>query len=488
MSTIADFNDSFPDYESPTDKEKLEMQNQVILSEKKNKTQITEFLLAENRAKIDLKVIIVDFDSVTNLDNFVSTISKILIANKFLNNSGLASASNMVNFSSTYDKSRRNHIILNSLFQLVEEGNNKTISGGVFGFQERLKLFLDDETKHSTAFNSFLVSKNIRLEELYGLSKSDIEDLVTLTSSRGIARTGISLKEKNLGLYRFDDLKPVTVRYDPNYRVEPWRKRFDSDFVQLSGRIACLGRDIDSKNLRRCAILARASKQSEQKPGVDDGIITWLDCLNLFIKIPSIEVSEQIIFCSYDDKNSIEDDPTFQKNPAYQSRIKQVNKDSLLDEILFHLNLSSPEIKEDENSEVLIQKGVDTISLYLCNFLKQIEKEYNIGKDEFNISIIWSTNFCHFLSGLTCSSILKNLENISTSFKEKSLPRERYSDYVFEEWLKLGNGSKKQKIVGISVERSCFEPNKKHLKSFLTGKQIEKVKEKVKEKIKNKNF
>ena len=155
MSTIADFNDSFPDYESPTDKEKLEMQNQVILSEKKNKTQITEFLLAENRAKIDLKVIIVDFDSVTNLDNFVSTISKILIANKYLSNSGLASVSNMVNFSSTYDKSRRNHQILGSLFQLVEEGNNKTISGGVFGFQERLKLFLDDETKHSIAFNFF---------------------------------------------------------------------------------------------------------------------------------------------------------------------------------------------------------------------------------------------------------------------------------------------------------------------------------------------
>jgi hypothetical protein len=45
-----------------------------------------------------------------------------------------------------------------------------------------------------------------------------------------------------------------------------------------------------------------------------------------------------------------------------------------------------------------------------------------------------------------------------------------------------------QKIIVISVERSCFEPNKKYLKSFLTDKQIEKVKEKVKEKIKNKSF
>lgn len=149
-----------------------------------------------------------------------------------------------------------------------------------------------------------------------------------------------------------------------------------------------------------------------------------------------------------------------------------------------HLNLLSSEIKEDENGEQIIQKGVDIISLHLFDFLKQIRKEYNIDKNEFNISIIWSTNSCHFFSGLTFNSILKNLEKISKSFKEKTLPREKYSHHVFEEWLKINNGSKKQKIIGISVERSCFEPNKKHLKSFLTDKQIEKVKEK----IKNKNY
>lgn len=149
------------------------------------------------------------------------------------------------------------------------------------------------------------------------------------------------------------------MRYDPIYGVEPWRKRFDSDSVQLSGRIACLGRNIDHTNLRRCAILARASKQSEQKTELDNGIVTWLDCLNLFLKIPSIQVSQQIVFCSYNSQNSIKDDLTFQKNPAYHSRIKQVNKDLLLNEILSHLNLSSSEMKEDENAEEIIQKGVD---------------------------------------------------------------------------------------------------------------------------------
>jgi predicted enzyme related to lactoylglutathione lyase len=44
----------------------------------------------------------------------------------------------------------------------------------------------------------------------------------------------------------------------------------------------------------------------------------------------------------------------------------------------------------------------------------------------------------------------------------------------------------KQKIIGISVERSCYEPNKKKLQSFLKADQLEKVKEKIKEKIKEK--
>ncbi len=43
-----------------------------------------EFILSKNRAKIDLKVIIVDFSSTKNLDLFTCTIAKILIANAYL--------------------------------------------------------------------------------------------------------------------------------------------------------------------------------------------------------------------------------------------------------------------------------------------------------------------------------------------------------------------------------------------------------------------
>jgi hypothetical protein len=35
----------------------------------------------------------------------------------------------------------------------------------------------------------------------------------------------------------------------------------------------------------------------------------------------------------------------------------------------------------------------------------------------------------------------------------------------------------KQKIIGTSVERSCYEPNKKKLQSFLKADQLEKIKE-----------
>jgi hypothetical protein len=145
------------------------------------KTSLKEFLLKENRAKINCKIFIVDFDSVANLDNFVSTIAKVLIANKYLSNISLSTTSNMVNFSSTYDKSRRSFSYLNSLFQIVEERNTKVIAAGIFGFSERLKIFLDDETKHSEAFSLFLKEKNIEINELYSMSKSDVEDLVTLT-------------------------------------------------------------------------------------------------------------------------------------------------------------------------------------------------------------------------------------------------------------------------------------------------------------------
>jgi hypothetical protein len=64
-----------------------------------------------------LKVFIIDFNTTKNLNRFLVTVAKILIANEYLGKKHFS----LVNFSGTYDKSRRTHIALNELFDLVEE-------------------------------------------------------------------------------------------------------------------------------------------------------------------------------------------------------------------------------------------------------------------------------------------------------------------------------------------------------------------------------
>jgi hypothetical protein len=64
----------------------------------------------------------------------------------------------LVNFSSTYDKSRRINKITGSLFELIEESNEKTITDGGFGFEDRLKSFLKKDNNHLSSFGRFLNS------------------------------------------------------------------------------------------------------------------------------------------------------------------------------------------------------------------------------------------------------------------------------------------------------------------------------------------
>lgn len=80
---------------------------------------------------------------------------------------------------------------------------------------------------------------------------------------------------------------------------------FKSDFTQLAGRIACLGSD-PKENNKRCVILARASKITDGPEKID-----WLQCLNIFESIPSIEISN-IYFTSYNAKSSIKHDPVYE--------------------------------------------------------------------------------------------------------------------------------------------------------------------------------
>ena len=78
---------------------------------------------------------VVDFESVANATLFITTVAKILLVTKFLGKSDKKTPLNLVNFSSTYDKSRRINKITESLFELIEESNEKTITDGGFGFE-----------------------------------------------------------------------------------------------------------------------------------------------------------------------------------------------------------------------------------------------------------------------------------------------------------------------------------------------------------------
>ena len=164
--------------------------------------------------------------------------------------------------------------------------------------------------------------------------------LVTLTSSRGVAKTGISLSDKDVGMWRFDEFTSVEGRFNPhNQSVEPWRIRMRSGFTQLAGRIANPGKN-DKDIPKRVAVVARASKRKQQTQE-DQGIFTWVNCLNLLEKIPSIKINEKIIFCSYNAKISMKkEDPTLavpRVKKLYNDRITEVNPDQLIHAIFNHL-------------------------------------------------------------------------------------------------------------------------------------------------------
>ena len=58
--------------------------------------------------------------------------------------------------------------------------------------------FFNRQKKHGPLFEEFLLENNLVIEDLFSVQHKEIESLLTITSSRGVAKTGISLKTKNL--------------------------------------------------------------------------------------------------------------------------------------------------------------------------------------------------------------------------------------------------------------------------------------------------
>ena len=460
------------------------------------------FKIEENRSYIDLKILIVDFDNVKNCDLFISNFCKFLILNKF----SLGKELSFVNFSSTYEKSKRIHeVVTGKLFELVLERNEKPITGGAFGFKDRLKIFLTDQNKHSPIFDSCVRENKIKLTDVLKMKQSDVETLLTLTSSRGVGKTGISLEDKSIGMWRFDELTSVEGRFNPCKQIiEPWRDRIKSDFTQLGGRIACVG-DGSKKNQKRIAIIARASKK-KQKLEKDGGIFTWLDCLELLEAIPSIKVNKNILFCSYNSKTSMKtEDPTLlipKNKELYYNRIEEVNPDQLLHKIFDHLlgeksiipkkqkekkekklKISNPMPKPGEISSTLSGsvKNCVRYSIGLTEqFLDELYLEYGLNKKY--ISVRFKDNASHLFSTLKFESIKNKVKTLNDEYQLKLSDKKIDEKMSLEEYLvvtwvndeKYKGARKRQPIIGMSVERCVYNsPDIKKFKTFLTAKEQE---------------
>ena len=81
---------------------------------------------------------------------------------------------------------------------MILERNEKPITGGALVFRDRLEIFLTDTAKHSPIFDQYVRGNDIHLSDVCKMKQTDLENLATLTSSRGVAKRGISLSEKDI--------------------------------------------------------------------------------------------------------------------------------------------------------------------------------------------------------------------------------------------------------------------------------------------------
>jgi len=464
------------------------------------KRALKTYEVKEPRSTIDLLIVVVDFDSVANATLFITTIAKRLLVTKLLSKSDKNIAPlNLVNFSSTYDKSRRINKITGSLFELIEESNEKTITDGGFGFEDRLKSFLKKDNNHLNSFGRFLNSltttdqeKEELIKQTCKLKQVDVETLITFTSSRGVSKTGVSLKEKELAMWRFDDFSVVEARYNPiENAVEPWRTQLNSDFTQLSGRIACTGNTTKDnfKNPKRVAILARATKKKQETEN-DSGTLSWLDGVQIFYKIPSIKINEKIIFCSFNSDVSIKEDDNVLNQPEnrekYYDRIKEVASDDLLDEIFKHLQHVQPSVENSVTNNIVssnkesIRKCIKLTFKSLEKLLNEIISDYKLSRKDF--SITWKDNASYALSTSSQTSLLKKLSDLKKKYEKNNETDSQltFKDFILKEWLSknesslFGAGGKRSRkpSLGISVERTVYT-NKtiNRFKSTLTSSE-----------------
>ena len=303
------------------------------------------------------------------------------------------------------------------------------------------------------------------------LKQVDVETLITFTSSRGVSKTGVSLKEKELAMWRFDDFSVVEARYNPiENTVEPWRTQLQSDFTQLSGRIACTGNTTKDKfkNPKRVAVLARATKKKQETEN-DSGTLSWLDGVQIFYKIPSIKVNEKIIFCSFNSNVSIKEDDSVLNQPEnkkkYHHRIKEVASDNLLGEIFKHLQPRvENNITNNNRPSSSIRKCIKSTFKSLEKLFDEISSDYKLSRKNF--SITWKDNASYALSTSSQTGLLEKLRTLKKRYEESNETDSQltFKDFILKDWLSknessvFGAGGKRSRkpILGISVERTVY--------------------------------
>ena len=155
---------------------------------------------------------------------------KILLANKFfyLDKPDIYPELSCMNFSSTYAKFFKTYKSLNQLFEVILERNEKPGNGRAFWFLRSASKFFGGKKSIDFIFQifrnkSYVLSKEIDVENtqeevekmLANLKLRNGLSLIKLSPFRGIGRTGVSLKDKDLGMLRIKDLSIVKSGYNP---------------------------------------------------------------------------------------------------------------------------------------------------------------------------------------------------------------------------------------------------------------------------------
>ena len=463
-----------------------------------------DFVLEKNRSLIDLKIFVIDFNNTRNLDRFLGTIAKILIANTFLqrgiegSNEDQESGYSLVNFTGTYEKSRRIFSALGQIFDLVEERNTKTITSGSFGFLERLKIFLSDDSKSGPIFKKFLAENNITLENLYSLKQKEIESLITITSSRGVAKVGISLKSKNLAIYRFDDfLSTDDLNFNPllesGQELEEWKSKFESQFGQLAGRVACLGKDPQNSSNKRCAILARLNNQKNIVEDPELDTLTWVDCIQIFEQIPSVVINDEVIFCSHKGDTSIRHDLSFKRNAKYNNRTRDVNKNTVIELILQHVGILDSDSKQNKSNLSLDINSDQTFDMAKKKIKEQARELHHFFEknniETENVNVIWSTNVSHLFANISRQSIEKTIVEKRNKYDSLSSTTFTFHDFLLEDWIitnKNKNARRRTKRMSISLNRAFYRSMAKEFAGNFTSDQLVELVQILRADIKNK--